>query len=195
MSALGARLGDLRERLSAAGVGYALVGGLAVSVRVEPRFTRDVDLAISVADDAAAEALVQRLVPPYELLASMEHDAMGRLAAVRIGASEAPTDPVADLLFASSGIEPEIVAGAEPLEILPGVVLPVATVGHLLALKLLSRDAARPQDDIDLVALLGVASREDRSVAADAVGRIVARGAHRDRPLEADWQRLVEEHG
>ncbi len=37
---------------------YALVGGLAVSARAEPRTTRDVDLAVSVADDR--EALLAR---------------------------------------------------------------------------------------------------------------------------------------
>jgi hypothetical protein len=33
-----------------------LVGGLAVSVRTEPRFTRDVDLVVAISDDHAAEA-------------------------------------------------------------------------------------------------------------------------------------------
>ena len=33
----------------------ALVGGIAVSTRTEPRFTRDLDFAVAVADDAAAE--------------------------------------------------------------------------------------------------------------------------------------------
>jgi hypothetical protein len=33
------------------------VGGLAVSSRCEPRFTRDLDLAVASPDDAAAEAL------------------------------------------------------------------------------------------------------------------------------------------
>src|SRR5258706_9470243 len=37
---------------------FALVGGLAVSVRAEVRFTRDVDLAVRVADDADAERLM-----------------------------------------------------------------------------------------------------------------------------------------
>ncbi|MCK6551640.1 nucleotidyl transferase AbiEii/AbiGii toxin family protein [Myxococcota bacterium] len=37
---------------------FALVGGLAVSVRSEVRFTRDVDLAISVSSDAEVERLV-----------------------------------------------------------------------------------------------------------------------------------------
>jgi len=33
----------------------ALVGGLAVSARTEPRFTRDLDVAVAVPDDAGAE--------------------------------------------------------------------------------------------------------------------------------------------
>jgi hypothetical protein len=42
--------------LQRASVPFALVGGLAVSVHVEPRFTRDIDLAVAVAGDAKAEA-------------------------------------------------------------------------------------------------------------------------------------------
>lgn len=40
---------------------FALVGGFAISARTEPRFTRDVDLVVSVVDDAAAEALLDGL--------------------------------------------------------------------------------------------------------------------------------------
>jgi hypothetical protein len=36
---------------------FALVGGLAISVRGEVRFTRDVDIAVAVRDDADTEAL------------------------------------------------------------------------------------------------------------------------------------------
>jgi len=38
------------------------VGGLAVSVRLEPRFTRDADVAVAVASDAEAEAVTGWLV-------------------------------------------------------------------------------------------------------------------------------------
>jgi hypothetical protein len=37
---------------------FALVGGLAVSVRAEVRFTRDVDLVVLVAGDSEAESLI-----------------------------------------------------------------------------------------------------------------------------------------
>ena len=42
---------------------FALVGGLAVGVRGEPRMTRDVDLAVAVADDAGAEDVVNAPSP------------------------------------------------------------------------------------------------------------------------------------
>lgn len=40
---------------------WALVGGLAVSARTVPRFTRDLDFAVAVADDGEAEDMVRRL--------------------------------------------------------------------------------------------------------------------------------------
>ena len=38
-----------------------IVGGLAVSARCDPRFTRDVDIAVVVDTDEHAEALVRAL--------------------------------------------------------------------------------------------------------------------------------------
>ncbi|MGH7353020.1 MAG: nucleotidyl transferase AbiEii/AbiGii toxin family protein, partial [Candidatus Rokuibacteriota bacterium] len=94
--------------------------------------------------------------------------------------------------FASSGIEPEIVESAETLEILPGLRVPVAGVGHLLALKLLSRDdRTRPQDRVDLAALLRVATRADIDGARRGVALIHARGFQRDRDLSRDLERLI----
>lgn len=113
---------------------YALVGGLAVAVRAEPRLTRDVDLAVSVASDHEAEAVLRALIGTgHRVVATVEHDVTGRLAAARLTREEPAVGVVCDLLFASSGIEPEIVSGAEPIEVLAGLVLPVASVGHLIA--------------------------------------------------------------
>jgi hypothetical protein len=50
------------------------------------------------------------LADKYRLLASIEQEETGRLATVRLGSPPAVSgDVVVDLLFASSGIEPEIV--------------------------------------------------------------------------------------
>jgi hypothetical protein len=89
-------------------------------------------------------------------------------------------------LFASSGSEPEIVRAANETEIVPGLTLPIAATGHLIALKLLARDdEARPQDLADLRALRAVATPTDCEQARDAVGLITSRGFARDRDLSA----------
>ena len=102
-------------------------------------FHRDVDIAVAAASDDAAESLVRRLLTrQYRLLASVEQDAVGRLATVRLGTTADPAaNVVVDLLFASYGIEPEIAEGAEQIEILPGLVAPIARTAHLIAMKLL----------------------------------------------------------
>ncbi len=139
---------DLREL----GAPFALVGGLAVSIRTEPRFTRDADIAVSVASDVEAERLVHALVQRrYQTSMLVEREATGRLATIRLTPPEGVV--VCDLLFASSGIEPEIVMHATIEDAGLRTPLPVASIGHLIAMKILSREDARPQDQIDLVAL------------------------------------------
>ncbi len=98
---------------------------------------------------------------------------------------------VTDLLFASSGIEPEIVEQAVATTVIVGLVLPVACVGHLIAMKLLARDdRRRPADADDLVALSEVATDQDWSIAHTAVGLIVDRGFDRGRDLVAAFREL-----
>lgn len=174
----------------------AVIGGLAVSVRTEPRFTRDVDLAIATATDGESEALVLALQQRgYRVLAVLEHE-NGRMSTVRVlppGGSE--DGVVVDLLFASSGIEPEIVAEAEPIEVLPGVVLPVARVGDLIALKLLSVDERRPKDAQDLLALIAEASPDELARCVKANGLITERGYNRGRDLDAALTALLARAG
>ena len=175
---------------------WALVGGLAVSARTEPRFTRDVDLVIAVRSDTDAEQAVHALGRRgYRILALVEQETAGRLATARlIPPGEDAAGIVLDILFASSGIEVEIASMADTMEIRPGLRVPVATVGHLLALKLLSRDhRTRPQDQLDLVGLLRVAGPDDLEGAHRAVSLIHSRGFQRDRDLPRDLERLVAE--
>jgi predicted nucleotidyltransferase len=185
LASIAAALGELRAR-------FALVGGLAVSARTEPRFTRDIDIAVAVQRDEEAEALVHALrAAGYHSVAHLEQEATGRLATVRL---QAASGAVVDLLFASSGIEPEIVAGAEPLEVLPGVRLPVARLPELLALKVLARDdRSRPQDRADALAMLGAADARALDDTRQALALIAQRGYARGRDLARELERLVEE--
>ena len=193
MTSLEAALRSIDRDLNQAGVAYALVGGLAVSVRAAPRFTRDADLAVAVPSDAEAEALIHTLrASDYRVEAVVEQHAVGRLATVRLTRSRQPQSPVIDLLFASSGIENEVVAEAEPIELLPKLTMGVAQTGHLIALKVLSRDdLGRPQDLVDLRTLLRVASPAELERAHAAVALIVSRGYHRGRDLTTEMKALL----
>lgn len=186
----------VQHDLGSAHVDFAVVVALAVSVRTEPRFTRDADLAVTVEGDEQAEELVHALQSSgYHIQGSVEQEAVGRLATVRLTApGEKPTGIVVDLLFASSGIEPEIVSTADPLELLPELTMRVARVGDLIALKILSRDdVRRPQDLADLRLLLEHASDEDLERARHCMRLIESRGYHRGRDLLTHLEQLREE--
>ena len=193
MTSLEAALRRIDRDLAHARLPFALVGGLAVSARTEPRFTRDADLAVAVASDAEVKALVHKLrTLGYRIESVLEQETAGRLATVRLAPSPTPRAPVIDLLFASSGIEREVVAEAETLELLPRLPMRVAAAGHLIALKILSRDDdKRPQDLMDLRALLRVASSAELTRARHAISAITARGYHRGRDLTADLNGLL----
>ena len=89
--------------------------GLGGGVPCRARFTKDVDLAVAVADDREAEGIVNRLqIRGYALASLVEQDYVNRLATARLvrplaGASSA----FIDLLFANSGIEDEVVRRAD----------------------------------------------------------------------------------
>jgi hypothetical protein len=172
------------------------VGGLAVSVRTEPRLTRDADLAVLVTGDPDAERLVRDLqARGWRVVTAIEQDAAGRLATVRlVPAGEDARGAVVDLLFASSGIEPEVVTAADTIEAVPGFPVPVARLGHLIALKVLARDdRTRPHDRVDLAALLARADAASLTEARESLGLVTRRGFHRGRELLAALDAALRE--
>lgn len=171
-------------------IATAVVGGLAVSARAEPRFTRDLDFAVAVADDNEATQYVFRMRQlGYEIVSALEQTKHGRLSTIRLRRSG--RTPIVDLLFSACGIEVEIARAAEPIEIVAGLVADVAQVGHLLAMKLLSRDPKhRPRDQQDLVDLAGVADGREWQRAEEAVELIHQRGFSRGRDLRAGLTEL-----
>lgn len=166
-------------------VAIAVVGGIAVSARAEPRFTRDLDFAVAVADDDEAAHYVFRVRQlGYEIVSALEQTTQRRLSTIRL--RHRGRGPLVDLLFAASGIEVEIVQAAEPIEIAAGIVADVAQVGHLIAMKLVSRDPSRrPRDQQDLVDLASVADDREWKRAEDAIELIEQRGFSRGRDLHA----------
>lgn len=186
MTHLEALLGQISRFLKDQNQPWALVGGLAVSVRTEPRFTRDIDLAVAVADDTAAEVLIHNLgMTGFRVLATVEQDATHRLATARLTSGGTMQDGlVLDLLFASSGVEPEICQEAEFVEVFPSIVVPVARLSHLMVLKVLARDdRTRPQDAMDLRQLMRAAQPGDLDAACALAELVEARGYNRERKL------------
>jgi len=147
-----------------------------------------VDLAVSVASDEDSEQLVFALqAAGYRILAILEQQATGRLATARLAPPGGHDSVVIDLLFASSGIESSVVSRAEVLEVFPEIRLPVASLGDLIAMKILARDdQTRPQDRLDLRALLHQANDQDRRISRQALAEICALGYNRGRLLESE---------
>jgi hypothetical protein len=168
---------------------FALVGGLAVSVRSEIRFTRDVDLAVAVHDDTDAEQLVFHLGEAgYQVVATVEQQRAGRMATARL---RGPGAVVVDLLLASSGIEPEVVERASPLLIHSDLTLPVACVEDLLALKVLSATERRPQDTMDFQNLVLFNPQYDDASVRAALGLIATRAYDRGQDLQAKYRQML----
>ena len=193
MTRLAQALRDLSGCFGELGVKWALVGGVAVSVRTEPRFTRDVDVAVATADDTAAEDLVFQLGQRgYRIIGTVEQNKTGRLATARLmPPGEREGGLVVDLLFASCGIEPELVDAAELLEVGDKLCVPVSSVAHLLVAEVLARDDEdRPQDALDIAALVREMDASDWLEAVRAASLVQARGYGRDRDIVSDIEML-----
>jgi predicted nucleotidyltransferase len=168
-----------------------IVGGLAVSARCDPRFTRDVDIAVVVNTDEHAEALIHALgTHGFHMHGLVEQEAVGRMAMARLSTADGLS---IDLLIASSGIEAEVVGSAETLEVVRGVLLPVARTGHLIALKLLSVAPGRETDAADLRNLASVANEDEWKLAGEAVAQIHDRGFARGRQLDTELLALRDQ--
>lgn len=183
--------------LRAGGFRYALVGGFAVTLRAEPRTTRDLDVVLVVPGDQEAErvALVLRMrgYTDHPKGAAIERSD-GRLATIRLISPPVDEDGAGvqvDLLVACVGIELEVVAASQLLEVMPQVYIPVAQSGHLVAMKVL---AARPQDLEDIRILLREMGETDLKLARESLVLIERRGFLEDstRSLLAELERLLD---
>lgn len=181
------------EALTALEARFALVGGLAITVRAEPRFTGDVDLAVAVVDDAQAEQLVASLQSRgWALRTLIEQVAVGRLGTARFQLPGRSPGLRVDLLFSATGIEAEIVSAATPSQLPTGTRVVTASVGHLIAMKCLSESDERLQDRIDLRNLVSVARDADLAVARRAIKAIAKGGLARKKNLTLVLERFLE---
>ena len=181
---------NIEQTLSELNIKWALIGGLAVSTHANPRFTNDIDISVSVSSDREVENIVFQLQQrQWKAEQILEEENKSYISTVRFIHLQYP-DIFVDLLFASSGIETEIVEEAFLLEALPSLKIKVAQIGHLLALKVLSEGPGREQDTLDIRALLKEAEPSDIEKAKEASALIMSRGFNRNR----DLLELLQQH-
>ncbi len=187
------RVASRLERATAAAIAifrqeetpFALIGGIALGLRATPRATVDVDFAIAL-DDLRAEHLIHVFQESGFRVGAVlvtRHDE--RLATVRLRHESSKT--IIDLLISFCGIEREIVRSAT-VEKWRTLALPVVTVGHLVAMKLL---ANRLQDQADLESLLLDIGAGERRRAVNATRRIQRLGLGDARDLVRELEALL----
>lgn len=193
MTGMLAQLKNLAQILNESPTKWALIGALAVSAHTEPRTTRDIDVAVVLNDKFNQDALIKLLLARnFTGETVLMHALPTHPLGIRLMAPSQFGTPVAvDLLFSSSGIESEIIADARSIEVFPGIALPVASVGHLIAMKVLAQnDDERLKDRVDLHHLLVIATKDDLEVARTALVLIERRGFNRGKDLMAEFKLL-----
>lgn len=230
-------------RLGAAfdGIGspWSLAGSLAVSARVEPAYMTQASVILAVKDEQVAHGILDgleeaglRLLTVTDQMSvknwdhehgrpadpdnvEIEHHPNGLVAGARLVDETGDRDLEVDLIFAASGIEAEITAAADPLEILPGQEFRIARTGHLIALTLLTLGDTgrqpRPEEfadmdafaseqafnglreRADLTALTNTATDEDWRLAWEAVDLMATRSATRSRNLRSELAAFLAE--
>lgn len=141
-------LADVVEFLSSNRVAYALIGGLAVSLRGQPRVTMDVDIVVAVEMERALELISSLQSSKFRPLFDDVGEVVARSFILPL--RHRTTNVKVDLSIGLSGFERQAVARAEVRQ-LAGIAVRVATTEDLMIMKVL---AGRPQDDQDLRGLM-----------------------------------------
>lgn len=183
----------LKAELDSLKLKWALVGGFAVSARGSGRSTTDIDVVAAVVDDKEAERVAYAMSQMgYRSEAHLEQDATGRLSTVRMLSPHASgTHILVDLIFSTTGVEAEIVAGAKPVDVFRGLKMPVASAAHLIAMKVLSFADHRPNDLWDIATLLPLCSDRDIEEVRRLLRLIEERGYSRGRDLNARLDQAI----
>jgi hypothetical protein len=141
-------LADAVEFLELHHIAYALVGGLAVSLRGQPRVTADVDMVIAIDLDRALQIVDELNNSKFAPLFSGVADVIQRSFILPIRHRD--TGVKVDLAIGLSGFEQQAIQRANIVEV-GGCPTKVATAEDLVIMKVL---AGRPQDEQDLAGLV-----------------------------------------
>lgn len=147
-SALNSTLADLAGLLDAQKIAFAVVGGIAVTLRSEPRFTADVDVVIAVDIDRAVLLIDQLDASLFEPLVADPRDLVR--TAMLLPLRHCDSDITVDVAIGLSGFERLLIDRATLMQV--GLInVPVATAEDLILMKLL---AGRPRDQDDIASIV-----------------------------------------
>jgi hypothetical protein len=130
-----------------AGLPYAIIGGHAVNVWLEPRFTADIDITAAADPEALAHLRVELAAAGYR--SSLEHGADQPSGPDFVRFTRSPGDPPIEIQAAKTAFQVELIDRAR--QSAGGVA--IATPEDLIVLKLI---AHRPKDLIDLAGLVAL---------------------------------------
>jgi hypothetical protein len=143
-------LADAIDFLAGEKVSYALIGGLAASLRGEPRVTADVDLVIGTDVDGALHLLQVLEGSPFAPLFAGVEEVVSQ--AFILPLLHRTTAVKVDLAIGLSGFEQQLLRRATLVD-LAGQAIRLATAEDLLVMKLL---AGRPRDLQDATGIVMV---------------------------------------
>jgi Nucleotidyl transferase of unknown function (DUF2204) len=160
--ALTRALAALSGWLGAAGVPYAVIGGVAVSLQASPRYTQDVDAVVWL-EDAGWPALVAAAAD-FGIRPRID-DVLAFAAQSRVLLLSHDGGVPVDVSCGALPFERELVQSASVLDV-GGIDIRVARPEHLLVLKAI---ADRPRDHADIDSLLRAHPDLDRAAARRVV--------------------------
>jgi hypothetical protein len=140
--------------LSARGIPYAIIGGIAVQRWGQPRLTRDVDFTILL-PPGGEELALRELVTAFP---ARIKDAVAFALEHRVLPIEVPDGSEADLSLGLPGYEEHVIARAVPYDLGGGRQVKLCSAEDLIVHKLL---AGRPQDLLDVE---GIVARQGEAL-------------------------------
>ncbi|MBI5567900.1 MAG: hypothetical protein HY870_23590 [Chloroflexi bacterium] len=137
----------LQQRLSAAGIDSAVIGGIAVGMWARPRATEDADFKVLLERDGA-QRLLNVLQPDYTPLQPNPLQALQRNGVLFV---KDPAGIRIDLQLADVSLDHDAIQRAQLVELEPGASARVCTAEDLLIYKIIS---TRLQDQVDVENLI-----------------------------------------
>jgi predicted nucleotidyltransferase len=150
-------LDRLVRALAERSIAYAIIGGVAVSLRSTPRYTEDVDAVLWVREEAWSE-----LIEHFRAhgLTAKAADPIAFALFNRLLLLQDADGVSVDLSFGALPFEEELIRNAESIELADGLTAAIATAEFLVVMKAI---AWRPKDIQDIREIVAINPGLDRA--------------------------------